>query len=59
MKEKVFFLNLYAGLVVLALSGVLLFLGLPFMKTWFFCFAWWSFLLVLDGLNFRSIIFRF
>jgi hypothetical protein len=23
------------------------------MKTWFFCFAWWSFILFLDSLNFR------
>jgi hypothetical protein len=53
MKERVVFLNLYAGLAVFALSWVLLFLGLPFMKTWFFCFAWWSFILILDSLNFR------
>lgn len=23
------------------------------MKTWFYCFAWWSFILVVDSLNFR------
>lgn len=24
------------------------------MKTWFYCFAWWSFILVADSLNFRK-----
>ncbi len=43
----------YAGLAVFILSWVLLFLGVSFMKTWFFCFSWWSFILILDGLNFR------
>lgn len=53
MKERVVILNLYAGLTVFALSWALLFLGLPFMKAWFFCLAWWSFILILDSLNFR------
>lgn len=53
MKDGIFSLGLYAGLTVFALSWVLLFLGVPFMKTWFFCFAWWSLILILDGLNFR------
>jgi len=45
--------NAYLGLLLLAGSAGLLAAGLPFMKTWFYCFAWWSFLLALDGVNFR------
>ncbi len=53
MKERIFYLNLYVGLGVFALSWGLLLIGVPFMKTWFFCFAWWSFILILDSANFR------
>jgi hypothetical protein len=41
------------GLAGLAVSAALLARGAPFMKTWFYCFAWWSLLLVLDGVNLR------
>ena len=34
---------------MLAGSAALLAAGAPFMKTWFYCFAWWSLLLALDG----------
>jgi hypothetical protein len=53
MKMSASSLRLGAGLMVVALSWALLFLGVPFMKTWFFCFAWWSLILILDGLNLR------
>jgi hypothetical protein len=53
MKVRFFKLNLYAGLTVFVLSWVLLFFGIPFVKAWFFCLAWWSFILILDSLNFR------
>jgi hypothetical protein len=43
----------YFGLTMLAGSAGLLAAGAPFMKTWFYCFAWWSLLLVLDGVNAR------
>jgi hypothetical protein len=45
--------NVYLGLIALAGSAGLLAAGVPFMKTWFYSFAWWSFLLALDGVNFR------
>jgi hypothetical protein len=32
---------------------VLLILGVPFIKDWFYSFAWWSFILIMDSLNFR------
>lgn len=53
MKEKILHLNLYVGLIGLFLSGLLLIFEVPFMKTWFFNFVWWPFILVLDSLNFR------
>jgi hypothetical protein len=53
MNPRFFCKSLWAGLTVFALSWILLFLGVPFVKTWFFCLAWWSFILVLDSLNFR------
>ena len=53
MKEKILSLNLYLGLIVFVLSALFLILQLPFMKSWFYCFAWWSFILVMDGVNFR------
>ncbi len=54
MREKIFRWNLYVGLSILALSAVLLGLQVSFMKTWFFSFAWWSFILIIDSLNFRK-----
>ena len=45
--------NVYLGLLALAGSAGLLAAGLPLMKAWFYCCAWWSFLLFLDGVNFR------
>ena len=44
----------FLGLAGFSLSWILLLLGLPFMKTWFFCFVWWSFILLVDALNYRS-----
>ena len=54
MKENLFKFNLYLGLLGLGISSLLLTLGSPFMKTWFYIFAWWSFILVIDSLNFRQ-----
>lgn len=54
MKEKILRLNLYFGLCLLALSAVCLGFQFSFMKTWFFSFAWWSFILIMDSINFRK-----
>ncbi|MFB0565270.1 MAG: hypothetical protein ACETWK_06265 [Candidatus Aminicenantaceae bacterium] len=54
MKEKILRNNLYIGLLVLITSEILLIKNIPFMKTWFFCFAWWSFITIVDSLNFRK-----
>lgn len=54
MKEKLLRLNLYIGISVLVFSALLLTLQVPLMKTWFFSFAWWSFILIVDSLNFRK-----
>jgi len=53
MKEKILRLNLFAGLALLLASAVLLALSVPFMERWFFTFSWWSFIVFMDGLNFR------
>ncbi len=53
MKERILRFNLYLGLFILAASAILLILQISVIKTWFYCFAWWSFILVVDSLNFR------
>lgn len=53
MKQKILRANLFIGLGLIAFSAVLLALSVPFMKHWFYTFVWWSFILFLDGLNFR------
>ena len=53
MKEKVLRLNLYVGFLILVFSALLLILNVSFIKTWFYSFAWWSFILILDSINFR------
>ncbi len=53
MKGRILSLILYIGMIGLAASVILLAVGLPFMKAWFYCFAWWSVLLIIDGLNVR------
>jgi hypothetical protein len=54
VKEKALRFNLYAGLFIFVISVILLVLQISIMKTWFYCFAWWSFILVMDSLNFRT-----
>jgi hypothetical protein len=54
MKEKILRFNLYVGLLVFVVSVILLTLHYSFIKTWFYCLAWWSFILVMDSLNFRT-----
>lgn len=54
MKDKLLRSNLYLGLMGFFVSTLLLVLKISFMETWFFCFAWWSFILFLDSLNFRK-----
>jgi len=53
MKAKILRLNLFAGMALLLASAVLLVLSVSFMKDWFYTFAWWSFILFADSLNFR------
>jgi len=53
MKERILRFNLYLGLFILVVSVLLLSLQFSFIKTWFYCFAWWSFILIMDSLNFR------
>jgi hypothetical protein len=51
MKKRSAAIALILGLAAFAVSWALLARGVPFMKTWFYCFAWWSLILVLDAVN--------
>ncbi len=53
MKAKFLRFNLYLGILALIAGTVMLALALPFMKTWFYSFAWWGFILALDSINYR------
>jgi len=53
MRERALRANLWVGLAGLAVSSAVLALGVPFMKTWYYSFAWWSFIVFMDGLNVR------
>ena len=54
MKERILRGNLYFGILVFLFATLLLMFNNPFMKTWYYIVAWWSFILFLDSLNFRS-----
>lgn len=54
MREKILRGNLFIGILVFLMAALFLKLDNPFMKTWFYIFAWWSFILILDSINFRS-----
>jgi hypothetical protein len=45
--------NLLLGLGIFFLACILLFYDVPFMRTWFYIFAWWPLIFVLDSVNFR------
>jgi len=53
MREKALRANLWLGLAGLAGASAFLAAGVPFVKTWFYSLAWWSFILFMDGLNVR------
>ncbi len=54
MKDRILRFNLYTGLGILSCSAVLLAFEVSFVKTWFFSLAWWSFILIMDSLNYRK-----
>ncbi len=53
MKEKVIKANLFLCGAVLSGAVLLLVSGNVFMRTWFYLFAWWPFILIVDSINFR------
>ncbi|MBN1224228.1 MAG: hypothetical protein JXB23_13355 [Candidatus Aminicenantes bacterium] len=53
MKIKIVRWNIYLGAALLAASVGLLASGNAFMQTWFYLFAWWPFILILDSVNYR------
>ena len=54
MREKLIRANLFLGAAVLTGAVLLLVSGSAFMRTWFYLFAWWPFILILDSLNYRK-----
>ncbi|MFC2160182.1 hypothetical protein ACFLRX_00855 [Acidobacteriota bacterium] len=54
MKGKILRGNLYFGALLFLSATFLLTANNSFMKTWYYIFAWWSFILILDSVNFRS-----
>ncbi|MFO7867017.1 MAG: hypothetical protein R6V02_09440 [Candidatus Aminicenantes bacterium] len=53
MRHTILCGNLFFGIAILALSAVLLAAGSAFIQIWFYSFAWWSTILILDSLNYR------
>lgn len=53
MKEKYLRWNLYIGLFILGSASLLNAFQYSFIKTWYYSIAWWSFILIMDSVNFR------
>jgi hypothetical protein len=53
MKARLLKGNLYLGLLILVSAVIILARGSSFMQTWFYIFAWWPFILILDSWNYR------
>jgi len=53
MKKKILHLNLYFGSLLLFCAFILVLVHISFVRRWFFIIAWWSFILIVDSLNFR------
>jgi hypothetical protein len=53
MKDRLLRGNLYLGLFIFTASAVLLVMDSAFMRIWFYMFAWWPFILILDSINYR------
>jgi len=54
MKDLILRGNLYLGSAIFLGAVLILAAGSSFMSTWFYMFAWWPFILILDSLNYRK-----
>jgi len=54
MRTQILRANVWLGAAGLAGAAALLAAGVPFMRTWFYSFAWWSFIFFMDGVNYRT-----
>ena len=52
MCSRMAFYNLSAGIAVFTCSWILLALDVEPFPTWFYCFAWWSYILFIDSVIF-------
>ncbi len=53
MRPRLIRWNLYLGIGIMAVSIGLLNADISFMRTWFYLFAWWPFILIMDSVNYR------
>ncbi len=53
LMRKPFPLHGIFGIVLLALSGILLFEKINPFYAWFYCFVWWSYILIVDAIIYR------
>jgi hypothetical protein len=53
MRTRLIRWNLYLGIGILSASIWLLNADISFMRTWFYLFAWWPFILIIDSVNYR------
>ncbi len=54
MRQRLIRWNLYLGIGILAVSIGMLNADVHFMRTWFYLFAWWPFILIVDSVNYRQ-----
>ncbi len=52
-KGKIIKFNLYFGLGIILIAEFLLLMKISFIKNWFFSICWWSYILIIDSLNYR------
>jgi hypothetical protein len=53
LMQKIFPLHGIFGILLLILSEILLFKKIDPFYNWFYCFAWWSYILIIDAIIYR------
>jgi len=52
MKNSLAKVNLGVGFFCLLFSEIMLFMGIEPFLSWFYCFAWWSYIIIIDSIVF-------
>ncbi len=53
LMKKTFPIHGIFGIILLLLSGIFLYKKIDPFYSWFYCFAWWSYILTIDGVIYR------